>query len=129
MKDFFKESDCDVTRTIDYRHATSLDSGIITCLAISIEKANRLIRERGKVVYGCERKPGEMNREWLRPVTENNVPIGSSHTAILLNIEPVEQDSAEKFVADFYEKGVCDEMNYQDLFQRAKALLDRKGEK
>lgn len=70
--DFFSETDCD----LNGRDAMYVK-------AISLEKANRLLRKRGRVVYG---KP-EHCRDWFTPLTENNIPIGSSHTALLINVQ------------------------------------------
>lgn len=63
------------------------------------ETANRLLRERAQVVYGkmgCG--PQFSERQWLFPLSEHNIPIGSTHTALLICVTPIARDSADALV-------------------------------
>lgn len=73
---FFKETDRELI----------VDGGYI-----SIDKANRVLRERGTVVYGSN-----IGRHWT--VSQSVVDVNQ---ALLINIEPIEKDSAEKILADW----------------------------
>lgn len=88
MKTFFTELDCDY-----YLHMNDPAVRGTPC-AISLDKANRLLSERGKVIY---KQPGWCGHSWQ----ENLHDAGNrTHTALLINIEPIEQDSAEKVLRD-----------------------------
>lgn len=114
MKDFFKESDFCATETkVGFDRHSNYPR-------YACEIANRLIRERGKVVRS---RGGEL---WDALVVYPE----HIHTAILLNIEPIEQDSAEKILRDMIS---WHDMPYRPesydvtfpFIDRAKALLER----
>src|SRR5271154_3383521 len=66
------------------------------CPFIGLDKANRLLAERGKVVRGDE------DSGWTH---ENHLDEwDNTHEALLINITPIEQDSAEKVLRDFMTK-------------------------
>lgn len=117
MKDFFTEADCDCC----YPRAS----------CISLTKANVLFNEwlsRGTAVYG------KMHAEdyGLFSTSKNDPNWGytDTHTALLINIEPIEQDSAEKFVKDFNEvmnREIKPIGKLASFITRAKRLLERGG--
>lgn len=120
--EFFKESDAD----LDVKNVSAefLRTALPTKY-ISPDKANRLIKERGKVVYGR----GREEHAW----TDEQANFDKVK-ALLINIEPIETDSAEKILKDFKEK--CDKLEFQpnsftrldlsDLYNRARKLLGDK---
>lgn len=81
-------------------------------------------------VYGCERKPGEMNREWIAPLTERNEPIGATHTALLIGVEPIVRESEERQLlralttADMTTREGYDK--YHAAYDRARKLLEER---
>jgi hypothetical protein len=86
-------------------------------------KANRLLQERGTVVYGFEKLSGP--NYWSEFKDDDQ-----THVALLICVEPIAKDSAEKIVADFVElaercKVVADLPGFWRLADRAKRL---KGE-
>lgn len=117
MKPFFTEADCD-----EYTFGPGGYSGP-PC--ISLNKANGLLSQRGKVVYTFE------DSEYL--VAHKNWRKEDTHTALLINIQPIEQDSAEKLVKDFISE--CEKleirpnsfttMDLSDLYERAKKLVKK----
>ncbi len=106
MKPFFTEADCD-----------SLDNGA-PCL--SIDEANQLLEERGKVVFG----------QWDRIADHwhfNDEKIDyHTHKALIICIEPIEQDSAEKILREIL-GGTKSAEEWCNWTERAKAILEREG--
>jgi hypothetical protein len=82
--DFFKESDCDYS--VDWQFT----QGTEKARAISLSRANALLKERGRVVFG---QPGE---HWTNAGDQYH-----THTAILINIQAIETDSIEKILREF----------------------------
>lgn len=111
MKPFFTKDDCD----IEGRPTTFTE-------AISLEKANALLSERGRVVTGSIDDGGLI----YFGTDEHDL---DTHTALLINIEPINQDNAGKLIKDLgsFEDFPKDETMW-DLIERAKALL-REGTK
>lgn len=124
--EFFKQSDAD--------NPWAKSKGWIT-----IHKANRLLRERGKVVYG--RVDG--NRGWFDNPNDHGSlvtvfshggqdkppeAIESTNLALLVCVEPIEKpDSAEKLLEDLIKRVSCNHGELSELVNRAKKLLeDRK---
>ncbi len=133
MTNLFSEADCDV-QSFCLRRQQNI--GQADCDCISIAKANRIFEEwlkRGTVVYGMiEQRYGKS--DWIC-FSHNPVPTkGDTHKAILVNIEPLEVDSAEKVLADFvdyYIKPVAysdrKDLTFDAIFERARKLLEKKG--
>jgi hypothetical protein len=123
-KPFFTEADCDVRENVYHAayHASTQQSGI------SVHKANALIRERAKVVYG--RVDGDhgwfdSSRGHFAVDADSLVDEGlSTHTALLICVEEIETDSAEQVLKDL--SRVCDTKELNDLVGRAKRLLEKK---
>ena len=130
MSDFFKESDLDGhgTYTPDVQEDTS---GIrsrrpmisIDGPMISIDKANRLLRERGMKVQCVFR---ENEDSWYA----SNGCLDKTHTALLICIEPIEKDSAEKLIRHTLATienghGILNE-EFEHFKDRAKKLLENK---
>lgn len=114
MKSFFTEADCDVNGKSDWRQQA--------CLGISLDKANRLVEERGRVVYGQIDGDGPYQFSALQ--VKASVHGEDTHQAFLINIEPIEQDSAEKFVRDLV--SASNHPFSEPWMDRAKALLEKK---
>lgn len=114
MKPFFTQADCD----IDYDPGCFIQPDR-SKWAITPEKANRLLQERGKVVYGKSENP----YDW------QNYPIAQTcgthnYRALLINIEPIEEpDSAEKIVAEIanFRPG----FSWVNIIERAKKLVGK----
>lgn len=109
MKPFFAEADCEYLAL--YNSSNDIK-------AISLDKANRLLSERGTVVYS-----GAEKLVW-KTHPFNNL---HAHTALLIHIQPIEQDSAESFVKDFI---TCyqtrnQEIGLPELFERARKLVGK----
>lgn len=111
MKDFFKPDDCDI-------HHTSL--------VITIDKANRLLRERGTPVVG-----GSGDGHPISWYTETRFDFVRTHQAILINIEEIEQeDTAESLLQELLKiKHVLDMNQIESIRNRAKRLLSKTNEK
>lgn len=107
MKDFFTEADSD--------NPWSQNKGWI-----NVEKANRLLRERSKVVYGSP------DVGWMvcKPIKGSDDD-WHTHQALIFSIEPLEQDSAEKFLREWIEhaENMVPQLTQTPFIQRAKALL------
>lgn len=113
MKDFFTEADSGVGTV-----GSSGDS------YISIRKANALIRERSRVVYGWKHTKGMTFGEWLDSDSD-------THQALIICIEPIEKpDSAESLLGELLaamDRGPWTEP-FQSLKERARKLLAKEGE-
>lgn len=91
---FFKESDCDGRGTCTPDTLEQI-TGIRTHgPMISLERANRLLRERGTVVYGVVYRDTK-----LEDFSSLNIS-SDTHTALLINITAIELDSAESLLAE-----------------------------
>lgn len=114
MKPFFTEDDRDVSG----RDAMFFKS-------ITINKANRLLSERGKVVYS-----DHLEETWGEDKDRNGF---DKNHALLINVQPIkpqqiEQDSAEKVLKEMVDWWVSDDCSDRnDLIVRAKALLAKEG--
>lgn len=115
MKDFFKESDCEPLVFRQNGNSFTLNLPKPNSY-ISLEKANRLLHERGKVVRS---RGGEL---W------DALVVYPEHTqqALLINVEAIEdEDSAESLLRDLITE--MDKWNSafcgSPLYTRAKALL------
>lgn len=110
---FFTEADCDMNRLSIGRTEGS----------ISIDKANRLLSERGKVVKSY----GEFN-EWYANGASGL--LDNTHQALIISIEPIEQDSAEKIlqliVSNSFRNEAYAVMVPGEIIERAKKLLEKK---
>lgn len=105
MVKFFSESDCD---------SWAKDGEP----RISIKKANRLIQERSKVVYG-------VGNSWVNKLHDSI----DTHQALLICVEEIEKDSAEKVLVDLIEvmsEATCWSEPFETLKNRAKRLLEGK---
>lgn len=89
-------------------------------LCLTIDKANRLLRERGTVVYGSKNESLDESFQgnWFRSAFER-----ATHTALLIAIEPIERDSESKIVEDLL-KWQCESSMHEldQLIDRAKRL-------
>jgi len=111
--EFFKPSDCE-SPVADHRaQAYRTDM-------IPLDKANRLLKERGKVVYS-HRSSLEIGG-WYPGAVEPN----PTHSALLINIEPIRKDSAESLLKEILDHHV--QMKDQPLnwVDRARKLLEEK---
>lgn len=106
---FFTEADCNLF----YPTHNPAERG--PPRGITIERANALLSERGKVVY-TENTEGFYGE---------GIHHDSTHTALLINVQPIECDSAEKVlqeVLDYFTKPVVYSDHKDGLFD---ALLGR----
>jgi len=117
--EFFKTDDADCSN-----HMT-IENGYIKgrTHSISIEEANRLLRELGKVVYANDTGPGKIRR-WEDVPSEVD-----THTALLINIQSSKEESAEdilKEIVDYSFAPNGDSFNkYFKALEKAKAFLDK----
>lgn len=118
--EFFNETDCDIEyRTFPDGVNEKWNSGF------SIAKANRILRECGCRMFGKDVSMGWT--PWQDP--------SDTMSALLLCVEPIEKDSAEKILRDFIHTGQTPniwmredlERTLKKLYDRARALLE-KGE-
>lgn len=100
--DFFKTEDPDVERV----------DGVSW---IPIRTANRILRERAQPVWGIYRT--QLDFELHRKRYD-----WSTHTALVIGIEPVEKDDAERILKDLA-RGLGTLGAYEELIDRAKRLL------
>lgn len=89
-------------------------------------KANCLLRERGVLVTGSAR--GLLGTTTITKPFSDNTGLSDTHQALLINIEPIERDSAEKVLAEFV--ACCEvgdpKLRWGELVSRAKKLLEKK---
>lgn len=120
MKPFFSESDCDTWAKDGPR--------------ISLAKANRLIQERAKVVFGrVDGNHGFFDkiRYHFAVAAGSTIDGGSTHQALLICVEEIEKDSAESLLRDYliqYEQFLkCGKsISVAPWVTRAKRLLEGK---
>lgn len=64
--------------------------------------ANRLLKERGRVVYARYQDCGPLHTHWsdVHYTGDYEKRHEDTHTALLINIAPIEVDTAEKIVTD-----------------------------
>lgn len=126
-KPFFTEADCDLGQQyFTFNGASRIGAGL------SLKKANHLFDEwlaKGKVVW-CSLDV--IKGTPLAEVWYGDNPRSHTHIAILVNIQPIEQDSAEKVLKDWCDKYQehtipNSEVIYsmRSIFDRAKALLTK----
>lgn len=128
MSEFFKQQDCNVigSEWIEGKLCNSISVGTH---AISLDKANRLLRECAQVVYAYmdpTSRPGGM---WINEGTHY---ADSTHRALLICVEPIERDSAESLLDElitdwdrYVNRGGltnAEVSNRDRLMDRAKAL-------
>lgn len=125
MINFFKTEDAEYNQA----RSVNLDKCVVGCNGkedlISLDKANRLLMERGQVCYGnletsqnifmfCDPKDGLRDKN-------------CSHRALLINIEPIEKpDMAEKILKDFMSQVDQDfgmSSQWESLVSRARKLI------
>lgn len=87
--------------------------------------ANRILAERGTVVYG--RVDGDFG--WFDTERKyghhlNSSPIMASNTALLVNIQPIEQDSADKIIRDLVSYDSSGSPEWLRIIERAKKLTN-----
>jgi hypothetical protein len=81
--EFFKESDCDVC-SLPAMVGNKLQGSIA---AISLDKANRLLKERGTVVWGWDEDG--IKKQFTS--SNDGDPALGTHTALLINVQPIEK--------------------------------------
>lgn len=130
---FFTESDCDSQEEYledgdsplaQIERECQKNSGVRNIRrCLSIETANRLLRERGKVVYGIEHVSGEVSFD-SHP-ERKNMPAYTKR-ALLINIEPIEKDSPEKILKDLCDANLTRPINDPifEIIERAHKLLE-----
>lgn len=130
---FFNPEDCDLTFHASASFGLILEkkNTSTTTHAISLDKANQLLKERGKVVYGqmFSTKSGSFTTSLLPD--KGDWPFSHTHRALLINIEPLEApDSLEKVTSDFLKMwdDKAREMNLAPIEKRFRTLLAKKGE-
>lgn len=114
MKPFFTLADCDV----DYPAGGFIQESRVW--AITPEKANRLLEERGEVVMSEEKKEGYF-QTWTQRETRHSA---FKEKALLINIEPIEEpDSADKLIAEIanFRPG----FSWVNIIERAKKLVGK----
>lgn len=84
MTDFFSEADCDIP-------ALNINDNVAY---ISLERANRLLRERAQVVRGSMREDGTHRYFGADPFPV----MPNTHTALLVCVTPIARDSADALV-------------------------------
>lgn len=123
---FFKESDFSNVPTHSNYSDPALNSYSAGWLGpILAHHCNRLLRERGKVVYAYDLSQDHL---WFNEEDKNGT---RNYQAILINIQPVEADSADKVLADIlaFEEQFCKTQQtpkWGSLIDRAKKLLKQK---
>lgn len=105
---FFSKSDCDLPPNIKFEDQSCYAKWFPGEKYISLNKANRLIQERAKVVFAV---PGD---RW----GESYDPTYDTHQALLICVEEIFKDSAEKIL-----KTLMEEYPSHHLCDRAKRLL------
>lgn len=124
MKPFFTEADCDIKYDTEWILACNPPRRkIIT--GLSINEANRLLQERGILAYGTKDSLGLISVSQAHGGHGAGPSEYQTHQALLINIEPIEQDSAEKVLREFIETWP-DDCGDHGLIKRAKALLIQK---
>ena len=127
-KDFFSEADCDlnVSRYDQTTHEYIITLAAPSLSGISLDKANRLLRERGRVMQGFENASGgfsfhEKANDGLRNEEYD------THQALLICVEEIEKDSVESLLKKLIEIGPAFYAHdgVIDLIERAKKLLER----
>lgn len=118
---FFKPEDCNIT---SYQKFVSMHpQSKVTADCITLDKANRLLREKGTVVTGgCAY---DDNYYWTNKRADVD-----THTALLINIQPIEvADTAEKIANDLANYKFDHEVGhrFREFVERARKLLS-KGE-
>lgn len=120
-KDFFTAADCD--------QYTNCDA------AITLPRANALIRERSTVVYGAPDDMTGGGTIWETHQLEQDKLV-DTHTARIICVEPIEQDSAEKLVREILERTDktyspmwANNVEREEWLDRAKALLAKEKSK
>lgn len=120
----FTEADCDVIQRKPWTAVSGFAgtcTGVSEIFSISLDKANRLLSERGKVVTGS------ISNEPLGRGLHVTQPFGEvtgsqdTHRALLICVEEIEQDTAEKIVADLIERNGSHSIS--KLIERARKLL------
>ena len=116
--EFFKEGDEDINLT---GLSSEFLKTVIVKKYISFDKANRLLRERGKVVYRDKYPPSrDCVPIWLE---QKKIAGVFSHQALLICLEEVEPDSAEKILADLSAATAAVPLHkLQEFLDRAKKL-------
>lgn len=119
--EFFKPSDSDYRDVCGITFKDGKGFGRTDGLnLISLDKANRLLLEKGTAVYGVKDKfTGLLNM--------NEQPGASdTHSALLINIEPIERDSAESLLRDIITAGsLLDIHTRESLEGTLKRFYDR----
>lgn len=101
------------------------------------DKANALLKEWGKVVYGTENtsiKPSNNGRvyQWYESPTApmDNSYWKDTHRALLINIEPLAADTMKKCLEDLLVAWDDKDrpMPVDKIIERARKLLAKKGE-
>lgn len=125
--EFFKPEDGFIVFT-----GSSIISGESYCNRpmIAVDRANRLLRERGTVVYGILDIAGDIWTNRLNGIPPAAAP---THSALLVNIQPIqkeEPDTAISLLKEFLDiswVGPTEKANdVKNLFERAKKLTDLK---
>lgn len=116
MTPFFTEIDCEGSSVF-----VSVDGNTDRKLIISLDKANELIRQRGKVVYfGISGTADYMGVSRQRHSID-------THRGLLICVEEIEADNAEKILNDllatYQAYQLADHKGLSDVISRAKALL------
>jgi hypothetical protein len=119
---FFTEADCDCVKATVYYPGTRMEGGTRVS-AISLDKANHLIQERGKVVYGLS-----ADGDWMNEAHHDS---SDTHCALLINVEPIERpDTAELLLRDLIVKLDCGigitDYEYANIKDRARKFLEGK---
>lgn len=99
MTDLFHQEDCD--RTSYGRLMTSHPQSQCPSDCISLDTANRLYRER--VLAKGVRAYGRIFSDGDGHYTTSGKTSLDTHTALLINVEEIEKDSAEKCLKDLME--------------------------
>lgn len=126
-KPFFSESDCDLPPNIKFEDQSCYAKWFPGEKYLSLKKANRLIQERAKVVYGVyvssENGGDEMH------MSDKPNPDFDDYQALLICVEEIAKDSAEKVLVDLIKvmsEATCWSEPFETLKNRAKRLLEGK---
>lgn len=123
---FFQDTDCDYLIPSEGSASNSVP-------AISLDKANAILEKRSKVVYGQVKNiDGGMSKKEYFCATQ--IPnCGETHKGLLICVEPLEVDSAEKVLEDLAnweewqhvrERG---KPSLLEIQERARKLTQNKG--
>lgn len=142
VSEFFKASDF-ASKPVEMKHAATLASAI-SCTTVfgpdfaeaAASIANRLLKERGTVVYGYELGDSGLTDQHRAGWSFHEAKVfpdgfkHDTHQALLIDIKPIEKpDTAESLLKELISAGqdtLISDPNIWHVIERAKKLLEKK---